>query len=880
MPSPAITYLKDYSAPAFLVETIDLFFDLEEDVTQVTSTLHLRCNPAQLEKKPLVLNGEALVLVSLSLDGRVLQTKDYLLDSETLTLQDLPDMFSLKIVTRIQPQNNTTLSGLYKTGNNFCTQCEAQGFRRITYFMDRPDVMARYTTTIEADREKYPVLLSNGNLINETKKGRRYQVTWQDPFKKPCYLFALVAGDLIEKSDRFKTQSGRDIAIKLYVEKTNEEKMDHALYSIKQAMKWDELNFGREYDLDVYSVVAVSYFNMGAMENKGLNIFNDRYVLANPSTATDQDYEAITSVIGHEYFHNWTGNRITCRDWFQLSLKEGLTVFRDQEFSRSLFSATVERIDTVRLLRTRQFAEDEGPLAHPVQPESYIEIDNFYTATVYNKGAEVVRMIQTLLGKSGFRKGMDLYFERHDGQAVTIEEFVKAMEEANQFDLKQFRLWYRQAGTPVVEVKDRFDEKEKKYFLDFTQHCPPTPQQTTKKPMHIPIALGLLNPEGDEIPLKIEGDAVIEKNKVLSFTQEKMQVCFNDVHQKPTPSLLRDFSAPVKLHYDYDESALALLIRHDTDGFNRSDAMQRWSIKIIFKLIADYKENKKLLCPPLFLSALEDLLKQPMEEDFLSELFTLPSEIYLATLMDVVEVEGIHQVRQFLRKAIATQLKDLFIKNYQVRDVSIDYKHEDAGKRRFKNICLSYLMCLEDPLIQAMCLNQFEKATNMTDQLAAFSFLTNQENPFRLRVIDDFYKHWKSEHLVIDKWFSLQALSEAPDTFTRVFALSTHPDFNLKNPNRVRALVGAFTSGNHYYFHATSGQGYRFLSDFILKLDGLNPQVAARLVEPLMSWRKYDKTRQTLMKTELEKIKQKPSLSTALFELVTKGLGISQDSYI
>ncbi len=875
MHSPQTIYLKDYCAPDFLIDTVDLFFQLQEDVTEITSHMVLRRHPEAARSSALILAGEDLALVSVKLDDVLLSPPAYEVSADKLVILDAPETFHLEIVTRIKPQENTLLSGLYQSNGNYCTQCEAHGFRRMTYFLDRPDVMARYTTTIEADKKKYPILLSNGNPIKKGEKGERHWVTWADPFKKPCYLFALVAGDLAEKEDSFVTQSGRRVALKIYVEKGNQDKAEHALFSLKKAMRWDEVHYGREYDLDIYMIVAVSDFNMGAMENKGLNIFNDRYVLAKKTTATDQDYEAITSVIGHEYFHNWTGNRITCRDWFQLSLKEGLTVFRDQEFSRSLFSSTMARIDAVRVLRTRQFAEDSGPLAHPVRPTSYIEINNFYTATVYNKGAEVIRMMQTLLGVAGFRKGMDLYFERHDGQAVTTEDFVRCMEEANHADLTQFRLWYSQAGTPEVTVRETYDESAKKYYLHFKQMCPPTPGQTEKQPMHIPIAIGLLTQKGKSIPLYLEGETQAVETKVVSLTQAEMTFCFTKIDKKPTPSLLRDFSAPVKLHFDYEDKDLLLLMQHDVDGFNRYEAGQRLMTKIMFKLMEDFKKNKPLVFPQEIALVFEALFSEPMEETLLADMLVLPSESYLATLMPVVEVEAIHHVRDFLKTSLAKQLREIFFAAYQEEFDFKPYSLDDMGKRRLKNICLGYLMQVGDEDIQDTCLNQFERAGNMTDQLAAFAAFVNNEGHFRAAAIEDFYQQWQHDHLVIDKWFSLQAQSPLPDVLTCVKKLAQHPDFNLKKPNRVRALVGAFAMGNHYYFHAASGEGYHFLSDMVIALDTLNPQVAARLVEPLTHWRKYDKQRQALMREALEKIKNKSDLSRDVYEIVTKSLVLS-----
>lgn len=872
METPNTTYLKDYSPPAFHIETVNLSFHLDEESTTVTSVMKIRRNMQHASGVPLILDGEDLELVSVKLNSQLLAADAYQLENDHLIIHKVPDVFEITIVNKIKPQNNTLLSGLYKSKGNFCTQCEAHGFRRITYYLDRPDVMALFTTTINADKKKYPILLSNGNLIASGEEGNRHWVTWQDPFKKPCYLFALVAGDLVEIVDHFKTASGREVILKIFVEKGNQDKVEHALLSVKQAMRWDEEQFGREYDLDIYMIVAVSDFNMGAMENKGLNIFNDRYVLASPTVATDQDYEAVTSVIGHEYFHNWTGNRITCRDWFQLSLKEGLTVFRDQEFSASLFSPSVVRINEVRLLRARQFPEDSGPLAHPVRPESYIEINNFYTATVYNKGAELIRMMQTLLTPSGFRKGMDWYFEHYDGQAVTTEEFVKSMEEANQADLSQFRLWYSQAGTPEVVVTDEYDEKTQKYYLHMKQSCPPTPGQERKLPMHIPVDVALFSVSGEQMPLYFEGDIRSSMSKVISLKTQEASYCFEKVKSKPIPSLLRNFSAPVKLKYDYSEEDLLLLMENDTDGFNRFDASQRLLIKIIFQFIDDYQHNRKLLVPQKFIDALESQFTKVEDPALLAEMLVLPSENYLATLMPVVDVEAIHHARQFLKKTIARHLQEIFFAAYQTEFDFKAYSLKDAGKRRLKNICLDYLVSIEDEAFNEICLNQFERASNMTDQLASFSAFVNSDNNYRLAAIDDFYQQWRHEPLVIDKWFSIQALSSVPDTMMRVSMLALHPDFNIQNPNRVRSLVGAFSSGNHYYFHLPTGEGYRFLSEMVLRLDAINPQVAARLLDPLTHWRRYDSRRQDLMRAELERIKRKPGLSRDVFELVSKSL--------
>ncbi len=863
-------YLNEYKVPPYLIDTVDLEIALGEDATIVTSKLIMNANTASTESNPdLILTGEMLELISIALDGKQLTAEQFQKTDASLTILSVPSTFTLEIKTRIKPQENTALIGLYQSSGNFCTQCEAQGFRRITYFLDRPDVMARYTTKIIADKKRYPILLSNGNLVaSEELSNGQHSATWVDPFKKPSYLFALVAGDLDCMEDFFTTQSGRRVTLRIYVEHGNLDKCAHAMQAVKKSMRWDEEKFGREYDLDIYMIVGVGDFNMGAMENKGLNIFNTQYILAKPETATDTDYVNIESVIAHEYCHNWTGNRITCRDWFQLSLKEGLTIFRDQSFTADTTSPTVARINDVVDLRASQFPEDAGPLAHPVRPDSYVEINNFYTSTIYNKGAEVIRMQQTLIGEAAFRKGMDLYFERYDGQAVTIEEFVKSMEDASGMDLKQFRLWYSQAGTPVLDVTDHYDAEKKTYTLKIKQSCPPTPQQPDKKPFHIPVKMGLLDASGKEL-----------MHDLLHIKQPEQEFQFTNINSKPIPSLLRGFSAPVKLNYDYSDSALQLLFKHDTDLFNRWEAGQRYTTKLILNLIQTYRANKPLVLPADYLAVFQHLL-ETMQDDklLLVEMLTLPSEKYLSEQMAVVDVEAIHHVREFVLKSLTqplqAQLFDIYQKNHDshaAREVTL----EAVAKRHIKNLCLSYLMLLDDhEKYKQLALNQFEAAlkTNMTDTMAALRSLVNIDCPEKEGALAQFYQQWQNDPLVIDKWFALQASSKLPDTLSRVKKLTQHPAFDIKNPNKVYSLIGAFSHRNLVRFHVANGEGYQFLADCVRKLDALNPQIAARMVTPLSQWQRYDSKRQHLMREQLEGILRAKTLSRDVGELVSKSL--------
>ncbi|TWA70660.1 aminopeptidase N [Azospirillum baldaniorum] len=877
--TPKAIRLQDYRPPAHLIDTVDLFFDLGEDVTTVRAQLGLRRNPARDDAAalPLTLDGQRLELVSVALNGQPLGDADYTVTPDHLTVHSVPETFTLETVVRIKPQENTALEGLYKSSGNFCTQCEAEGFRKITYFADRPDVMARYTTTITADKARYPVLLSNGNLIESGDlPDGRHRAVWEDPFPKPCYLFALVAGTLVHQEDRFRTASGRDVTLRIYVEPGNEDKVDHAMRSLIKSMRWDEEVFGLEYDLDIFNIVAVGDFNMGAMENKSLNVFNTKYILAKPETATDQDFLGIEAVVAHEYFHNWTGNRVTCRDWFQLSLKEGLTVFRDQEFSSDMNSRAVKRIADVQRLRTVQFPEDSGAMAHPVRPDSYVEINNFYTPTVYDKGSEVIRMYHTLLGPQGFRKGMDLYFQRHDGQAVTCDDFAAAMSDATGVDLTQFKRWYRQAGTPELDVTGAYDEAAKTYRLTVRQTVPPTPGQPVKEPMHIPLVMGLLGPDGADLPLRLAGEAeAAGTSRTLHITQAEQTFDFVDVPARPVPSLLRGFSAPVKLRADLTDGDLTFLMANDSDAFNRWEAGQTLATRLLLSLVADRQAGRELALPQSFIDAVGAILKDADQDPaFAAQALVLPTESYLGTQMEVIDPDAIHTVREFARRRLAEALRPGWLDTHRRNAGNEPFSVDAAaiGRRALKNLCLAYLMALEDEEALGLCLGQYRGAQAMTDVMAALQFLSNSNAPERDEAIAAFYERWKGEALVVDKWFSVQATSHRPDALERVTTLLAHPAFEIRNPNKVYALIGGFAGGNPVRFHDTSGAGYRFLADQVLRLDPMNPQVAARMVGPFSRLRRYDATRRALMKAELERIVATPGLSPDVFEVASKSL--------
>jgi len=873
--APRAIRLEDYQPPPFLVEAVRLDVDLRERATRVRADLSLRRNPAvpPAQGGALRLNGEQLALRSVALDGRVLTPAEYAVDEESLTVHSVPDAFSLRTEVEIVPEDNSALEGLYTSGSMYCTQCEAEGFRKITYYPDRPDVMARFTTTITADKSRCPVLLSNGNPVasGDLDAGRHF-VTWEDPFPKPSYLFALVAGDLRCVADRYVTASGREVTLRIYVEPENVEKCEHAMRSLQQAMRWDEERFGREYDLDVYMIVAVNDFNMGAMENKGLNVFNAKFVLARSETATDRDFLGIQGVIAHEYFHNWTGNRITCRDWFQLSLKEGLTVFRDQEFSADMRSRGVKRIEDVRLLRANQFAEDAGPMAHPVRPDSYIEINNFYTVTVYEKGAEVVRMQANLLGPQAFRRAMDLYFERHDGQAVTTDDFVRCMEDASGRDLAQFRRWYGQAGTPELEVSDAYDAEQRAYTLTIRQSCPPTPGQPDKQPLHIPFVVGLLGMRGEDLPLRLAGEAAPGgTSRVLELREPEEVFRFVDVPVRPVPSLLRGFSAPVKVRYDYDDESLMFLMARDSDGFNRWDAAQLLAQRVILRRVADHG----LPLPAGFVRAFcQALTDARADRALLAEVLTLPGESYLSDQMAQVDVDGIHRAREAVKTELAVALRDdLLAVHAACTDAGpYDLAPASIGRRGLRNLALSYLMQAPDGEVAGLCLAQYRAAHNMTDVMAALALIADSDLPERDEVLADFRVRWQHDPLVMDKWFTVQATARHPQTLSRVRALLGDPAFSIRNPNKVRSLIGAFATGNPVRFHAGDGSGYRFLVDRVLELDPVNPQIAARLLRAMSRWRRYDPARQAMMRGELERVAGTTGLSKDVYEIAAKSL--------
>ncbi len=876
--APATIYLRDYKKPDYQLDSVELTFDLHETRTRVYSRLAFKRAPGIKKPVALKLDASHLQLIMLKLNSEILAPHQYQLEDESLSILTPPEQFELEIETQINPQENTALEGLYLSSGMFCTQCEAEGFRRITFFPDRPDVMSRFKVTIRADKNKYPILLSNGNKIDsgDLDDGRHW-VSWQDPSLKPSYLFALVAGDLACQEDRFTSMSGRDIKLQLFTEAENIHKCDHALNSLKQAMKWDEDTYGREYDLDIYMVVAVNDFNMGAMENKGLNIFNSSCVLASPQTATDQDYYRIQSIIAHEYFHNWSGNRVTCRDWFQLSLKEGFTVFRDQEFSADLNSRAVQRIDDVNVLRAHQFAEDAGPMAHPIRPDHYIEISNFYTVTVYNKGAEVVRMLCNILGRDGFRKGTDLYFERHDGQAVTTDDFVRAMEDANNIDLSQFRNWYSQAGTPELSVNESYDQQNQRYTLSIRQSCPPTPGQTDKQPFHIPLAMGLLDRQGHALPLRLENETTTEASfsRMLSLNDAEQSWIFTGIPEKPVLSLGRGFSAPVKISLPHDNDELAFLFAHDSDEFNRWDAGQTLAIKIMLDLVEDYQADRHLHLPALFIDACRSTLNNAaLDKALIAQALSLPSESYLADQCAVVDVDAIHAVRQFMRRQLAEALEKDWLKIYEENNICVDYQFNatDMARRSLKNLCLSYFLELDNPQYQQHCLQQFEQANNMTDMLAALSILSQHDIPQRQPALDAFYDKWKHDRQVVEKWFSIQATSSSADTLNKVQELMQHPAFSIKNPNLVRSLIGRFCAANPVNFHRVDGSSYRFLAEQVLVLDELNPQIAARMVQSLSRWRRFDAARQDLMREQLERISQHPGLSKDVYEIASRSL--------
>ncbi|HCG9125875.1 TPA: aminopeptidase N [Vibrio parahaemolyticus] len=863
--APQAKYRKDYQAPSHTITDIDLTFDLYDNDTIVTALSKV---VQKGESTTLELDGEGLELRSVKVNGE--DWAHHEVKEASLVLSYLPAEFELEIITKIDPEANTALEGLYKSGGAFCTQCEAEGFRRITYYLDRPDVLAKYTTKVIADKATYPYLLSNGNRIaqGEAENGRHW-VQWQDPHPKPAYLFALVAGDFDILRDKYTTMSGRNVDLEIFVDKGNLDRAGHAMTSLINSMKWDEERFGLEYDLDIYMIVAVDFFNMGAMENKGLNIFNSKFVLANDQTATDRDYLGIEAVIGHEYFHNWTGNRVTCRDWFQLSLKEGLTVFRDQEFSSDLGSRAVNRIDNVRIIRGPQFAEDASPMSHPIRPDKVIEMNNFYTLTVYEKGSEVIRMYHTLLGEEGFQKGMKLYFERHDGTAATCEDFVSAMEDATGVDLKQFRLWYSQSGTPTLRVNSEYNAEAKTYALTVEQFTEATQDQAEKQALHIPFDIELYDSKGQIIPLIINGESI---HNVLDIKQDKQTFVFENVAEQPVPSLLREFSAPVKLEYDYSDAELIFLMKHATNDFARWDASQMLLAKYIRQNVNNVQTGSEVQLSEDLIDAFRGvLLDENLEPAFIAQVFSLPSINEITGWYKQIDVDAVDTALNSITVSLSAALEDELSATYHtLKQAEYTIDHAAIGKRALRNQCLQFLAHTDkgNTLVKA----QYEAANNMTDTIAAMSAANSAQLECREELMADYSDKWKHDGLVMDKWFAMQGSNPAEDALEKVKATMNHEAFSLKNPNRTRSLIGSFLAANPVRFHDKSGSGYQFAGEILRQLNDSNPQVASRMIDPLLKFRKYDEARQAMIRAELEKLKAMDNLAKDLFEKVTKAL--------
>ena len=871
---PQTIYLKDYKVSPFLIETTDLVFDLGDQQTCVTTRLVVRRNPASAEQSnSLELNSKGDVQLQwIEIDGQRLNDSDYTLSDNMLILPNLPASCVITTEVLIQPQLNTSMMGLYRSRTMFCTQCEAEGFRRITYFPDRPDIMSIFTVKIVADKANYPILLSNGNAIERADlEGGRHSITWHDPFKKPSHLFALVAGTLAVVEDSFTTVSGREIPLQIFVEEKDLDKCAHAMLSLKKSMRWDEDVYGREYDLDIFMIVAVDDFNMGAMENKGLNIFNTSAVLANPKTTTDASFLRVEGVVAHEYFHNWSGNRVNVRDWFQLSLKEGFTVFRDSQFSSDMNSPTVKRIEDVSFLRTHQFAEDGGPMSHQVQPDAYMEINNFYTLTVYEKGSEIVRMYHTLLGAKTFRKGSDLYFDRHDGEAVTIEEFVAAMEDASGRDLTQFRRWYKQSGTPVLKVRSEYDATAKTYKLNFDQSCPPTPGQSEKLPFVIPLKLGLVSDDGVDIQLNSAGETEI----IIEITEPHHHLVFENIDAEPVPSLLRGLSAPVKLDYPYSTEQLAHLMANDSDGFNRWDASQTLSLTVLNQLMHDSLHDRPMVLDGELVEAYKALLSdESLDSAMVALMLQLPTEALLHEEADTIHIAAIHDARSFLRTALAGCLAVELETIYERHNTQQAYAPnvEQMGNRSLKNAALGYLMLVDSGVELAWA--QFQNADNMTDQSAALSALVNcpAAADYAAKALAMFLEEFKDEALAMNVWLQIQAANSQPNALSRVKVLLEHSAFSMTNPNKIRSLIGGFANANHVNFHASDGSGYVFLTEQILALNTVNPQIAARLVTPLTRWKKFSEPNRKLMRDALQNIANEPNLVKDVYEIATKSL--------
>jgi len=856
---PQAQYLKDYQAPQFSIQHIDLRFELAPLQTSVQSTMTI--NRTDESNSDLALDGVDLTLISVVVDDKAYD--DYTLEDEKLIIHNLPENFILKIENHIDPQTNTSLEGLYLSGGAYCTQCEAEGFRKITYYLDRPDVLASFDVTIIADK-KYTHLLSNGNQIEagNLDDGRHF-VKWQDPFKKPSYLFALVAGDFDVLRDHYTTKSGRNVELALFVDKGNLSKTPHAMTSLKKSMRWDEERFNLEYDLDIYMIVAVDFFNMGAMENKGLNIFNSKCVLANQETATDKDYHTIESIVGHEYFHNWTGNRVTCRDWFQLSLKEGLTVFRDQEFSSDMGSRALNRIDAVKVMRTHQFSEDAGPMAHPIRPEKVIEMNNFYTVTVYDKGAEVIRMMHTLLGEEKFQQGMSLYFERHDGQAVTCDDFVAAMSDASGIDLTQFKRWYSQAGTPKLNVEQVYDEQKQTFTLSIEQFAPDN--QPDNALLHIPFAIELLDSVGQSLPLVINNQP---QDSVLNVTEKTQQFVFEGIKQRPVAVLLEDFSAPCIVNQNTSAADLLHIMRFARSDFSRWDAQQRLFTNEMKQAVASGDANLS----DEIINALKTLIdERDGDLALIAELLKLPSYDTLAAEYSTIPVDDIIAVQNTFEAQIASSLADSFVNCYNALLDDGSTSATAVAIRALKQVCLYYLAKTNHNSVNSL-INESAHSSNMTNVLAALSAVVKANHPLCDTLLDEFDAKWRHDVLVMDKWFALQAMKETASSIEDIKALYNHPSFDFGNPNRVRALVGSFSHFNITQFHRADGKGYELLGDLLVKLNDINPQNASRMLTPFMSWRRYDENRSAAIKAQLMRLANLEGLSDDLFEKVEKAL--------
>ncbi len=867
-------YLKDYQAPSHLISHTALHFSLAADETEVTATYTLQRNGPN--QQSLALDGEALILKHISIDGIELDTDAYDLGEHILTIHETPAEFSLEITCTTAPATNTALMGLYQSGDMLCTQCEAQGFRRIMWSLDRPDVLSQYTVTLEANKADYPILLSNGNCVDQGENGDQHWSVWDDPFPKPAYLFTLVAGKLAVRNDQFITMNGRHVDLNIYTRPGDEDKSRHAMDSLIKAMRWDETAYNREYDLDIFNIVAVNDFNMGAMENKSLNIFNTRFVLASPETATDQDYHNIESIIGHEYFHNWSGNRVTCRDWFQLSLKEGFTVFRDQQFSQDMGSAGVQRIADVSQLRNVQFREDSGPMAHPVRPDSYQAIDNFYTATVYEKGAEVVGMLETLVGQSTFRRATDTYFERFDGQAVTTDDFVAVIAETSDRDLGPFKRWYSQSGTPELRVDSDWDADSNKLSIRLQQSTPPTPGQTTKQAFCIPVRLSLFDYRGKKLQSDYLGNTDDEHLIELTQDEQHCELILNQpVSGKPIVSALRGFSAPVRLQLDQSDQALATLMAHDDDAFNRWEAAQKWGLKQILSGVRAIQNNDAVALNPDFVAVMNSVLNNDDIEDALkAQLLTLPTEAYVSQHLDIIDPYAVHEARKAVLQHLASKLRPHYERVYalaQAKNTGV-WNNTESGARALRDTCLATLMRLDQEDVWHTAEQLYDQSQCMGDTISALALLVHSQSPNKSARVDQFYQRWQHDPLQVNKWLQIQAGSSAENTLAVVRKLTKHPTYDQHNPNNVYALLAGFFMANPVRFHDASGEAYRFAAEQIIVMDAINPQIAARLVSCFNLWRNYDDARQQLMLTQLRRIAQTPTLSSNVSEIVNKAL--------